>query len=120
VSKGERVAILVDSENLEISAFSRLKGGRRGAVARVTFPNWMTIIPRVVGARTLVRNIYYKKRGLSISPRFRALWEEELHGEIRQPPKSVDPYIIVDAISLAKKREIIREPFSLSTRDPVP
>ncbi len=105
--KSERVAVLVDSENLEISAHSRLRKRSGSREGRVSFPNWMTILPRVVGSRTLVRNIYYKKKGLLISPKFRTLWETELHGEFRQPPKSVDPYIIVDAISLATKMDTI-------------
>lgn len=107
----QRIAILVDSENLEITvsqsygaAGSRQVGRRDQTggglrseknIRRTVFPNWKRIIPDVVRNRTLVRSIYYKRRERVVSDKFRKMWETELGGEIKQPIKSVDPYMPV-------------------------
>ena len=103
----QKLAILVDSENLEISVNVDFEVDASLRKTHVAYPDWMTIIPRVVGDRTLVRNIYYKKRELDVSRKFRTLWERKLFGEFKQPEKSVDPYIIVDAITLSEKVDVI-------------
>jgi len=99
----QRIAILVDSENLEISVSENYEPERRLLKTHTAYPDWKVIVPLVAAKRNVVRNIYYKKRGLRISPKFERLWEQDLGGEIKQPIKSVDPYIIVDAITLSKK-----------------
>jgi len=48
-----------------------------------------------------------QKRGRSVSAKFARLWKEKLGGEIKQPIKSVDPYIIVDAITLSDKVDVV-------------
>lgn len=101
----QRLAILVDSENLEISVQDLYAKGRRASHA--AYPNWLKIIPEIVSARGLVRNIYYKKRGKRVSLKFKELWERELGGEIRQPEKSADPYIMMDAVALAPKVDTV-------------
>ncbi len=105
--KAQRVAILVDSENLEISVSENFEPERGLKNTHRAYPDWKEIFPEVVGQRTVIRNIYYKKKGLPISAKFRRFWTVELKGEIKQPPKSADPYIIVDAISLADKADVI-------------
>jgi len=101
----QRVAILVDSENLEITVAQNYEVPRTLRRTHRAYPNWKMILPLVTGRRTLIRNIYYKKQQKKISPKFKRLWEDELQGEIKQPIKSVDPYIIVDAITLAEKTD---------------
>ena len=103
----QRIAILVDSENLEISVSQNYEVPTREKRSHSAYPDWMHIIPKIVGERTLVRNIYYKKESKSISDKFRRLWSEDLGGEIRQPIKSVDPYIIIDAITLSEKVDVV-------------
>jgi uncharacterized LabA/DUF88 family protein len=103
----QRIAILVDSENLEIAVSKNYEPHGPNKATHVVYPDWMKIIPSVTAKRALVRNIYYKKKEKNISKKFRTLWQNELHGEIKQPVKSVDPYIIVDAISLAEKADTI-------------
>lgn len=103
----QRVAILVDSENLEISVTDYHNPRSPKKSSSVAYPNWKKILPNILKKRLLVRNIYYKKQGLLISEKFRKFWMEELSGEIRQPKKSVDPYIIVDAITLSKKVDVV-------------
>ena len=101
--KSQRVAILVDSENLEITVSQHYEPPTKVRRTHLAYPDWIDIVPMVLKGRTLVRNIYYKKKGLRISEKFLRLWVEQLGGEVKQPIKSVDPYIIVDAITLCEK-----------------
>lgn len=105
--KSQRMAILTDSENLEIAVTRHYEPEPEQKKTHLAYPDWKEIIPCVVGGRTLVRNIYYKKRGKRVSEKFRAFWVRELGGEIKQPLKSVDPYIIVDAITLCEKVDVM-------------
>ena len=105
--KDQRVAILVDAENLEINVSDYYEPDRNERRTHVAYPDWKEIIPKVVKGRVLVRNIYYKKKGLRISTKFKRIWEVELGGEFKQPIKSVDSYIIVDAITLAEKVDTV-------------
>ncbi len=103
----QRVAILVDSENLEISVQKHFEPPAAKRSTHRAYPNWIKIIPRVIAGRTLTRSIYYKKRGRRISQKFSKLWQTQLNGEIKQPIKSVDPYIIIDAITVAHKVDTV-------------
>lgn len=103
----QRIAILTDSENLEITVTRHYEPEESLQNTHVAYPDWKEIIPLVTGDRTLIRNIYYKRRGRRISEKFRVIWTKELGGEIKQPLKSVDPYIIVDAITLCEKVDVI-------------
>ena len=105
--KSQRIALLVDSENLEISVSRFYEPAKALRQTHLAYPDWLKIIEKVVGNRTLVRNIYYKKRERSVSRKFQEFWEKRLDGEIKQPIKSVDPYIIVDAITLAEKADVV-------------
>lgn len=107
VLAAQRIAVLVDSENLEITVAQSYEPPRGKKSTHRAYPDWLEILPQVIGGREVFRSIYYKKRGLKISGNFRRIWCEELKGEIRQPEKSVDPYIIVDAISLSEKADVI-------------
>lgn len=110
VLKAQRVALFVDSENLEITVRTNYlvkAGSSATAQTHSIFPDWKTIIPEIVGDRQLVRTLYYKEKGRPVSHKFRSFWSEEFDGEVRQPPKSVDPYIIVDAISMCEKVDVI-------------
>ena len=60
MKNSQRVAILVDSENLEITVTDNYEP-LEGAKTHVLYPDWMEIIPHVLSGRNLVRNIYYKK-----------------------------------------------------------
>jgi len=103
----QRIAILVDAENIEINVSDHYEpaGGKKSGY--LAYPDWKTIIPDIAKGRKIVRNIYYKKSGLKVSDKFRRMWEEDFGGEIRQPIKSVDPYIIVDSITLCEKADVI-------------
>lgn len=103
----QRLAILVDSENLEITAAQNYSSGKSHGAQRRVFPNWKVIIPEIVGKRALVRNIYYKQKGQRISEKFRKFWTEQCSGEIRHVTKSADPYIIIDAISIAPRVDVV-------------
>lgn len=101
----QRVVILVDSENVEIAVRDLSDSSSRRK--QNVFPDWRRIFPMLLNGRSLVRSIYYKEKGRRLSPKFRRFWEEEMSGEIKQPEKSADPYMIVDAIVLSKKVDSI-------------
>ena len=61
--KAQRIAVLVDSENLEITVEQNYEPERGMKTSHVAYPDWKEIIPLVVGERTLIRCIYYKKKG---------------------------------------------------------
>ncbi|MFN8390655.1 MAG: NYN domain-containing protein [Bdellovibrionota bacterium] len=107
VRKAQRIALFVDSENLEITVRQSYAGRRSSEARHGVFPDWRKIMPEVIGNREVVRTIYYKERGRPVSEKFRKFWEAEFQGEIRQPPKAADPYIIVDAIALSEKVDAI-------------
>ncbi len=61
----------------------------------------------MVGGREVIRMIYYKKQSRPINSKFEKMWTEELGGEVRQPEKSIDPYLIIDAVTLSEKVDSI-------------
>ena len=103
----QRLAILVDSENLEITVSQNYEPEKAQRLTHNAYPDWLTIMPMLITDRLVFRNIYYKKRGKRISDKFVKIWQEKLHGEIKQPEKSVDPYIICDAITLSEKADVV-------------
>ena len=104
--KGQRVAILVDSENIEI-AVRKNETGRRKRSDFAMYPDWKKILPELVAGRTLVRLIYFKEKGRPLSKKFEKFWEEECHGELQRPTKSADPAIIMTAVTLADKMDAV-------------
>ncbi len=106
MSRGQRVAILVDSENVEI-AVADSSGEKRRRRAFNTFPDWRKILSELVGARSLVRLIYFKEKNRPLSKKFAEFWESDLLGEIERPVKSADPAIIITAVTLAEKMDTI-------------
>jgi len=111
----QRIAVLIDSENLEITVQNlflkknknKAKTTKKTPAKRVYYPEWKSIVNEIVQERTVVRLVYYKKQSIQVNTKFEKFWSEEFNGEIRQPEKSVDPYLIIDAVTLAEKCDAI-------------
>lgn len=71
------------------------------------YPEWRSIVSEVSNERRIVRMVYYKKQSRPVNYKFEKMWTEEPGGEVRQPDKRVDPYLIIDAITLAGKVDSI-------------
>lgn len=71
------------------------------------YPEWGSIVNDVVENSEVIRKIYYKKQAKPININFEKTWTDELGDEVRRPEKSVDPYLIIDAVTLAEKVYVI-------------
>ncbi|MBI3600282.1 MAG: NYN domain-containing protein [Nitrospinae bacterium] len=62
---------------------------------------------KAVGEREIARIIYYKPQHKEISEVFWKFWEGEVGGEIKQPLKNADSLLIMDAVTLADKLDVV-------------
>jgi len=92
----QKIGIFIDAENVEMSGFNYY-GGRT---------DYKKLVGVIGGKREIIRNLYYKPRHKDISDDFRRFWTE-LGGEIKQPEKNADPWLIIDAVTLADKLDVI-------------
>jgi len=102
----QRIAVLIDSETLEITV-ENMFPSYNSDVKYMYYPEWRSIVSDISNHRRIVRMVYYKKQSRPVNYKFEKMWTEELGGEVRQPEKSVDPYLIIDAITLAEKVDVI-------------
>ncbi|GMT42108.1 MAG: hypothetical protein IEMM0002_0519 [bacterium] len=91
----QKIGIFIDAENIEMSGYG-IYGGRT---------DYKKMLETVGGLRQIIRIIYYKPLHKEISEDFKKFWFE-LGGEIKQPVKNVDSFLIVDAITLADKLDV--------------
>lgn len=106
ILSAQRIAVLIDSETLEITV-ENMFSSHNSEVKYMYYPEWRSIVSDVSKQRRIVRMVYYKKQSRPVNYKFEKMWTEELGGEVRQPEKSVDPYLIIDAITLAEKVDAI-------------
>ncbi len=92
----QKIGIFIDAENVEMSGYNYY-GGRT---------DYKKLIEGVGGVRQVIRNLYYKPVHKEISDDFRRFWAE-LGGEIKQPMKNADPWLIIDAVTMADKLDVI-------------
>lgn len=90
----QRLAVLIDADNIEIEA-------RKTYNRRVNYE----ALFRAMNGREVVRALYYKPR--ECSSRLRAFLENHLGIEIKVPPKNVDTWLAIDAVTLAEKVDTI-------------
>lgn len=90
----QKVGVFVDAENIEMSALNQHKGRT----------DYKKIIEEV-GDREITRILYYKPIFKDISPTFKTFWHS-LGGEIRQPEKNADCFLVVDAVTMADKMDV--------------
>lgn len=90
----QRLAVLVDADNIEIEA-------RRVYNRAVNYDALFTAI----NGREVVRALYFKPR--ECSSRLRTFLENGLGVEVKLPPKNVDTWLTIDAVTLAEKVDTI-------------
>ena len=90
----QKVGVFVDAENIELSGLKH-HGGRT---------DYRRILEKV-GDREIIRILYYKPVYKEISSTFHAFWKG-LGGEIKQPSKNADSFLIIDAVTLAEKMDV--------------
>jgi uncharacterized LabA/DUF88 family protein len=90
----QKVGIFIDAENIELSGLKH-HGGRT---------DYRRILDKV-GDREIIRILYYKPIYKEISSTFTTFWKG-LGGEIKQPLKNADSFLIIDAVTLAEKMDV--------------
>lgn len=93
------VAILVDGNNIErsIEGTFKIDGG---------MINFDTLIPRILGERSLNRLIYFRE-GKNISSKLAERLRQNYHGSVRPCHKSADIPLSIKATQLAQKVDCI-------------
>jgi uncharacterized LabA/DUF88 family protein len=93
------VAILVDGNNIErsIEGTFKIDGG---------MINFDTLIPRILGERSLNRLIYFRE-GKNISSKLAERLRQNYHGSVRACHKSADIPLSIKATQLAQKVDCI-------------
>ncbi|GAB4408933.1 MAG: NYN domain-containing protein [Bacteriovoracaceae bacterium] len=99
VKISQSVAILVDGNNIERSIHSET-GDNQAMI------NFDTLIPKLVGNRSLNRLIYFRE-GKSISSKLRERLHNLYHGSVRPCHKSADIPLSIKATQLAGKVDTI-------------
>jgi uncharacterized LabA/DUF88 family protein len=90
----QKIAIFIDAENVETSGLKHHEGRT----------DYKKILAKV-GDREIVRILYYKPIYKEISEGFASFWAS-MGGEIRQPQKNADSFLIIDAVTLADKIDV--------------
>lgn len=91
----QKVGIFVDAENIEMSGLKHHEG-------RTDYKK----ILEQVGDREILRILYYKPEYKEISSDFETFWSS-LGGEIKRPAKNADTFLVIDAVTLADKLDVV-------------
>ena len=98
INHAQRVAVLVDGNNIEMSVASEY--GDKCAV------NYDTLIPKILNDRGLVKFFYFRE-GTVISPSFADRLHRNFYGITKNFPKSVDIPLTIEAVQLSDKVDTI-------------
>ena len=91
----QKVGIFVDAENIETSGWKHHSG-------RTDYKK----ILECVGDREIIRIIYYKPQFKEISVEFETFWSR-MGGEVKRPVKNADCFLIIDAVTMAEKLDVV-------------
>jgi uncharacterized LabA/DUF88 family protein len=91
----QKVGIFVDAENIEMSGLKHHEGRT----------DYKKILDQV-GDREILRILYYKPEYKDISPDFESFWSS-LGGEIKRPAKNADTFLVIDAVTMADKLDVV-------------
>mgnify|MGYP001550895627 CR=1 FL=1 len=91
----QKVGIFVDAENIELSGLKHHEGRT----------DYRKILDKI-GDREILRILYYKPEYKEISPEFQHFWAG-LGGEIKRPTKNADSFIVIDAVTMADKLDVV-------------
>ena len=91
----QTVGIFIDAENIELSGLKHHEGRT----------DYRKIIEKV-GDREITRILYYKPEYKEISKDFENFWFS-LGGEIKRPLKNGDCFVVIDAVTMADKMDVV-------------
>ena len=91
----QKVGIFIDAENIEMS----------GLKHHDVRTDYKKILERV-GDREITRILYYKPEYKEISSDFESFWYG-LGGEIKRPAKNADSFMVIDAVTMADKLDVV-------------
>ena len=91
----QKVGVFVDAENIEMSGLKHHEGRT----------DYKKILDQV-GDREILRILYYKPEYKDISSDFETFWAS-LGGEIKRPAKNADTFLVIDAVTLADKLDVV-------------
>lgn len=91
----QKVGIFVDAENIEMSGLKHHEGRT----------DYRKILDKV-GDREITRILYYKPEYKEISNDFHNFWSS-LGGEIKRPMKNADSFMVIDAVTMADKLDVV-------------
>lgn len=91
----QKVGIFIDAENIEMSGLKHYEGRT----------DYRMILDKV-GDREIVRILYYKPEYKEISADFQSFWAS-LGGEIKRPMKNADSFMVIDAVTMAEKLDVV-------------
>lgn len=99
VQIGQKVAILIDGNNIERSIHNISKNAN-------SMLNFDTLIPRLLDNRALNRLIYFRE-GKNISTKLSERLHQHYHGSVRPCHKSADIPLSISATQIASKVDTI-------------
>ena len=91
----QKVGIFIDAENIELSGLKHHEGRT----------DYKKILEKV-GDREITRILYYKPEYKEISRDFEKFWYS-LGGEIKRPAKNADSFMVIDAVTMADKMDVV-------------
>ncbi len=91
----QTVGIFIDAENIELSGLKHHEGRT----------DYKKILAKV-GDREITRILYYKPEYKEISADFQKFWWS-LGGEIKRPQKNADSFMVIDAVTMADKLDVV-------------
>ncbi len=91
----QKVGIFIDAENIEMSGLQHHEGRT----------DYKKILDQV-GDREILRILYYKPEYKEISGEFESFWSS-LGGEIKRPAKNADTFLVIDAVTMADKLDVV-------------
>ena len=95
----QSVAVLIDGNNIEISIH------QEAGVDHVMC-NFDTLIPKLIGERSLNRLVYFRE-GKKISPKLADRLHKNFYGVVRPCRKNADIRLTIEAIQLAPKVDTV-------------
>jgi len=91
----QTVGVFIDAENIELSGLKHHEGRT----------DYRKIID-AIGDREITRILYYKPEYKDISEDFKTFWYG-LGGEIKRPQKNADCFMVIDAVTMAEKLDVV-------------
>ena len=91
----QKVGVFIDAENIEMS----------GLKHHDERTDYKKILERI-GDREITRILYYKPEYKEISADFESFWYG-LGGEIKRPAKNADSFMVIDAVTMADKLDVV-------------